>query len=217
MAKDFIELGRRVKIKTQCAVTNGEKPIGYSIGPALEAKEALEILMRKKVVPEQIDKVCQIAGALLEMVGRDDGVELAAEILRSGKAERKIREIIAQQGGNAKIMPEDIAIGEHVFIVKAENAGYLQWMDNNALVEVARATGAPKDREAGVILHKKVGERVKKGEPLFTIYSAKSRKIDRAMKLLEDVRVCGVAEKGEILIHRVKEIPVPKKAFILER
>ena len=217
LAKDFIELGRRVNIKTQCTITSGEQPIGYAVGPALEAREALEILMRRKVVPEQIDKVCHIAGALLEMVGRNNGYDIAFQILKSGKAEKKMREIISQQGGNPNVTPEDIEVGEYTFDVKSENAGNLLWIDNNGLVEVARAAGAPKDKEAGVLLHKKLGERVRKGESLFTIYSAKSRKMEMARKLLEEVRVCGVAEKGEMLIQRVREIPVPKKAFILER
>ena len=217
IARDFIELGRRVNIRTQCTITNGEQPIGHAVGPALEAREALEILMRRKTVPEQIDKVCHIAGALLEMVGRNDGYGLAAGILNSGKAEKKMREIISQQGGNPDVKPEDVAVGEYTFNMKSNNAGSVLWVDNNALVEIARAAGAPKDKEAGVILHKKLGERVRKGELLFTIYAAKSRKIERARKLLEEVRVYGVAEKGEMLIQRVKDIPISKKAFILER
>ena len=216
LAKDFIELGRRVNIRTQCTITNGEQPIGYAIGPALEAREALEILMRRKIVPEQIDKVCHIAGTLLEMVGRNNGYDIAAGILNSGKAEKKMREIISQQGGDPNVKPEDVGVGEYTFDVKSKNSGTL-WIDNNALVEVARAAGAPKDKEAGVILHKKLGERVRKGESLFTIYAAKSRKIERARKHLEEFRVCRVAEKGEMLIQMVKDIPISKKAFILER
>ena len=217
LARDFIELGRRVNIRTQCTITSGEQPIGYAIGPALEAREALQILMRRKIVPEQIDKVCHIAGTLLEMVGRNNGYDIAAGILNSGKAEKKMREIISQQGGDPNVKPEDIVVGEYTFDVKSKNAGTLLWIDNNALVEVARAAGAPKDKEAGVILHKKLGERVRKGESLFTLYAAKSRKIERARKHLEEVRVCRVAEKGEMLIQMVKDIPISKKAFILER
>ncbi|MBI2126364.1 MAG: AMP phosphorylase [Thaumarchaeota archaeon] len=216
LAKDFIELGRRVNIKTQCTVTNGEQPIGYAVGPALEAREALEVLMRKRIVPELMDKVCHIAGALLEMVGRHDGVELAAEVLKSGKAEKKMREIIDQQGGDGKIRPEDIAVGEHTFNLVSENSGSIRWIDTTALVEVARAAGAPKDREAGVILNKKFGENVKKSEKLLTVYSSKSRKLERTIEMLQAMPVFAVGEKGEMLIHRVKEVP-PTKAFILER
>ena len=144
------------------------------------------------------------------------GMELE-EILRSGKAEKKMREIISQQGGDPKIMPEDIDVGEHTHDVKSAHSGRVFWIDNNALVEVARAAWAPKDREASVILHKKLGDSVKKGEPLFSIYASKARKIDRAVDMLEEIRVYGVAEKGEMLIHRVKEVPLAKKAFILER
>jgi AMP phosphorylase len=70
LAKDFINLGKKLDIKTQCAVTFGEEPIGHTIGPALEAREALEVLMRRKNLPDLIDKATGIAGILLEMVGK---------------------------------------------------------------------------------------------------------------------------------------------------
>lgn len=150
------------------------------------------------------------------MVGRHDGAELAAEVLKSGRAEKKMREIIGCQGGDEKIQPEDIAVGEHIFNLVSENSGNIKWVDTIALVEVARAAGAPKDREAGVILHKKFGENVKKGGKLLTVYASKSRKLERAIEMLQETPVFSVGEKGEMLIHRVKEVP-PTKAFILER
>src|SRR5207245_268467 len=91
LAKDFIELGRRLDIKTQCAITYGEQPLGTAIGPNLEAREALEILMNKRQVPDVIDKVTHVAGLLLEMTGKENGQVLALETLKSGKAEKKIR------------------------------------------------------------------------------------------------------------------------------
>src|SRR5574337_1562476 len=68
LAKELIELGRRLGIHTQCVLTNGEKPIGFALGPALEAREALSVLMNKSIVPDLVDKVCHIAGSIFEMV-----------------------------------------------------------------------------------------------------------------------------------------------------
>jgi AMP phosphorylase len=217
LAKDFIELGKRLGIKTRCAITYGEQPVGYSIGPALEAREALEVLMNKKIVPDLIDKVVDLSGIIFEMVGKRNGREIALKILKSGKAEKKLREIIALQGGNEKIKPNDIKVGEFSFDVISDSNGILLWLSNSGLVEVARAAGSPKDKGAGILLNKKIGEKVRKGEKVFTIFAEKERKLDRAIKLLEEEKVFAVGERMEMLIHEIKELPLHKKVFILER
>ncbi len=216
LAKDFIELGRRLGITTQCAVTYGEQPVGYTIGPALEAREALEVLMNKKSVPDVVDKATHIAGMILEMCGKGDQ-KTAMDILKSGDAEKKLREIISDQGGNEKIKPEDIEVGGYGFDVHADDNGLVLWINNHALVDIARAAGAPKDKGAGIELYKKVGDGVKKGEKLFTVFAEKSRKLERVQKIIDENGAIGVGSRREMLIHSVKEIGVAKKAFILER
>jgi len=217
LAKDFMELGRRLNIKVQCAITYGEQPVGYTIGPALEAQEALSVIMGERYVPDLIDKATDIAGMLLEMSGAKNGKTLAMEILKSGKAEKKLREIIEAQGGKPEIKPEDIHIGEKTFTVRSKKKGYLLWINNASLVELARLAGAPKDKGAGVRLHKKIGDVVKKNDPLFTIYAERGIKLQRAIDRLEESYVLGIGERMEMLIHEVKELPVPKKMFMLER
>lgn len=216
LAKDFIELGKKLGIKTQCAITYGEQPIGYSIGPALEAKEALEVLMRKKSVPDLVDKATHIADILLKMVGKD-GQALAAEIIRSGKAEKKLREIIFEQGGDSEIKPEDIKIGDYGLDICSEKNGFVLWINNAALTDVVRGAGSPKDKGAGVQLCKKIGDSVKKGEKLLTIYAEKMRKLERARKVFEGEKIIGVGKRMEMLIEEVKELPIHKKVFIFER
>lgn len=217
LGKEFIELGRRLNIHTQCVLTYGEQPVGYSVGAGLEAREALEILMGKSRSPDVIDKVSHLAGALLEMVGINNGRQVALDILKSGKAEKKLREIIYSQGGDSEIKPEDIEVGKYGFEVKSEHDGVVLWIDNNAIVSVARAAGSPKDKQAGVIIHKKLNDPVKKGETLFTIYSDKTTKLSAAEKIASEDHAYGVAGRREMVIHRLKEIPKTKRAFILER
>jgi len=214
LAKDFIELGKRLKIKTQCAITYGEQPIGYTIGPALEVKEMLEVIMRKRNVVDVVDKACHIADILLKMTGKE---QKALEVLKSGKAEEKLREIIAQQGGNAAVKPEDIEIGDYGLDICADRGGYVLWINNTGFADVARAAGAPKDKGAGVLLHKKLGFKVEKGERLFTVYAEKARKLERVRKITEENGIMGVGDRVEMLIHEVKEVPVHKKSFMLER
>jgi AMP phosphorylase len=217
LAKDFMELGRRLDIKVRCAVTYGEQPIGYTIGPALEAQEALGVLLGKTKAPDLVDKAINIAGILLEMSGKSNGRDIASNMLRSGKAEKKIREIIEAQGGNPKIKPEDIAIGEKTFTVCSAKKGYLLWINNASLVETARLAGAPKDKGAGIRLFKKIGDLVKKNECLFTIHAERGLKLQRALDKLESYLVLGIGERMEMLIHEIKERPVSKKTFMIDR
>ena len=217
LAKDFMELGRRLDIRVQCAVTYGEQPVGRTIGPALEVREALRVITGKANSPDLVDKATDISGILLEMGGRSSGKETTLEILRTGKAEAKLREIIEAQGGDPNVKPEDIEIGEQTFTVRSKRKGYLLWLNNSPLAEIARLAGAPKDKGAGIYLHKKVGDTVKKNEPLFTIYAERDLKLQRALDELERSHVLGVGERAEMLIHEVRERPVTKKAFMLER
>ena len=216
LANDFIGLGRKLGMKVQCAITYGEQPLGHAIGPALEAKEALEVLMRKKAAPDLVDKATHIAGMILEMVNRGDQ-KTALDVIKSGKAEEKLREIIFEQGGDNEVKPDDILIGEYGIDFAAEENGYVLWINNAELSEVARAAGSPKDKGAGVLLHKKLGDKVKKGEKLFTVYAEKMRKLERVRKIFDEEKIIGTGERMEMLIEKVKELPVHKKTFILER
>ena len=217
LAKDFIQLGNLLGIKVNCAITYGEQPIGNAIGPALEAREALEILMRKKIVPDQIDKVLDIAALLLELVGKKDGKTLAKKVLETGKAERKLREIIKEQGGDPKIKPEDIPIGEYTLDFISDQDGFVFWIDNNKLIQIARAAGAPKDKGAGVYVYKKVGDKIRKGEIVLKVFAERERKLTRAEKILEEEKPIGIGERAEMLIQAIKEKVEHKKTFILER
>lgn len=217
LARDIIELGRRLGMHTHCVLTYGEQPVGFTIGPALEAREALEVLMRRTVVPDLFDKVCHLAGAIFEIVGKKNGYNLAKEILRTGKAEKKLREIISLQGGDPNVRPDGLDIGEHAINVRAKKAGQVLWMDNNILVEIARAAGSPKDKGAGIVLKKKQGDRVKSNDILFTIYAEKSRKLSRAEDVLAEQEPIGIGRRMEMFVHKVKEVPVVKRAFALDR
>jgi AMP phosphorylase len=217
LARDFIELGRRLDIKVQCAVTYGEQPVGHTIGPALEAREALGVLTGKAEAPDLVDKATNIAGILLEMSGKSNGKETALEILRSGKAEKKMREIIDAQGGNSDVKTEDIPVGDQTHTVRSGKEGYLLWINNASLVEVARLAGAPKDKGAGIHLYKKIGDKVKRNEPMLTIHAERDLKLQRALDELERSDVLGIGERMDMLIHEVRELPVAKRTFMIER
>lgn len=216
LAKDFIELGDKLDIKTVCAITYGEQPIGNAIGPGLEAREALEILEGKEVL-DQLDKATDLAELLLKTVGVKNGKKIATEAVKSGKAREKLKEIIEAQGGNPRVKPSDMPIGQYTYELKAERSCYVLWIDNSKLIEIARAAGAPKDKGAGIYLTKKILDKVKSGEEIMRVYAEMERKLDRAIELIETLKPIGVGNKMKMLIQTVEERPYHRKTFFLER
>lgn len=187
-ANDFVELGRRVGIKVECAITYGSQPVGRAIGPALEAREALMALEGKPVSNSLIQKSCSLAGILLEMVGaaeRGKGKAIAEETLKSGKALAKFKEIIKAQGGNPDVTSDQIKVGQFKFDMLALEDGYVEKIDNSAVIQICRMAGAPKDKGAGMLFHKKQGNQVKKGELLYSIYADNEKKLDWAKALAQ--------------------------------
>lgn len=217
LAKELIEVGRRLGIHTHCVLTNGERPIGFAVGPSLEAREALSVLTNKVRVPDLTDKVCHIAGSILEMAGRKNGYQLAKEALRTGKAEQKMREIIGLQGGNPRIKIDDLPIGQEKEEVRAKKTGHVLWMDNVVLIELARAAGAPRDNGAGIIFNKKVGDKVRSGDVIYTVFAEKSRKMSRATEIIGTTEPIGIGEYHEMFIHKIKDPLVVKRSFVMER
>lgn len=187
LARDFLDLGERLGIRVECALTYGAQPIGSAMGPALEAREALETL--KGTGPNSlIEKASSIAGIILEAGGvatKNNGEAIAKEFLADGKALEKFREIVEAQGGNPDVRVRDIrkVIGKNKTTIKAKRDGYVTKIFNRKIANVAKVAGAPHDKGAGVVLHSKGGDSVKKNGKLFTIYAEKKYKLDRAVAL----------------------------------
>ncbi|QLH75094.1 MAG: AMP phosphorylase [Methanomassiliicoccales archaeon] len=184
-AHDFIELGDKLGIRVEAAITYGGQPVGRAIGPALEAREAISILEGAKNPNSVIEKTVALSGMLLDMVNGRGGEERARTMLESGKALAKFREIVAAQGGDPDISSEDIEVGGFQVDVLARKSGYLNKIKNKDLVKIARAAGSPRDKGAGLVINKKVGMKVDEGEKLFTIYSENEVKLQDALSLAQ--------------------------------
>lgn len=201
LAHDFIELGHKVNVQVETAITYGGQPIGYAIGPALEAREALETL-RGDGPGSLVEKSKSLAGIMLELgevASLGLGREMASEILKSGKAYQKMREIMGAQGGNPDIKPEDIPIGDKKETITAPHSGYVTQVYNKRINEIARAAGAPRDKGAGVKLLRKKERKVDKGEPLFEIYAEHETKLEEALAIAR------------------KSLPIKIEGILLER
>lgn len=200
LAREFIDLGERLGMRVECALTFGDIPVGYSIGPKLEVIEALRVLEGATEPNSFIQKSVSLAGIALEMSGkasRGSGTSMAQDILTKGKALEKFRQIIEIQGGDPNVKSGDVIPGEHQFVVKAPASGYVIGMNNRSLITLARTAGAPHDRGAGILLHAKRGKLVKEGDPLFTLFAERSWRLQKAIE--EGRRLMPVLVEGMLL------------------
>jgi len=218
LASDFIELGSRFDMHIECAVTEGSQPIGHNIGPILEAREAIETLMGRGP-HDLVDKATNLAGILFDMVGRENGKQMAHDLIAKGKALEKMREIIEAQGGDPEVSPEDLVPGKYTHDVPAPRDGRVLWFNNRDLARIARAAGTPGSKGAGVKLFAKTGDRVEEGKPMFRIYSESATKLENAVRMLETQLPIEVGTKvGEAMLKkRIGKPTAPSREFILER
>lgn len=218
LAADFMDLGKRLGMNVQVGVTFGEQPLGSAVGPALEAREALSTIMGHGP-PDLHEKVINLAGILLEMVGNTNGKQLAEEFLKSGKAENKLREIIEAQGGNPKVTPEEIIVGHETSTLTAPQDGEVLWVSNEGIARIAKEAGAPRDKGAGLLLKTKLGDHVKKDQIMMEIFAERSTKLESALELAQKLQPVGLSKKPEdrMLMERIPTPTVHKKTFILER
>ncbi|MFX1519902.1 MAG: AMP phosphorylase [Promethearchaeota archaeon] len=184
LARKFVELSDRIGITTEAAITYAGQPVGHAIGPALEAREALQALEGLRPSASLIEKSCALAGVLLEMSGKaakGQGKNLADEILRSGKALEKMKEIIEAQGGTSSVTSQDIAVGNYKAMLYADCDGYITHVDNEKIVKICNIAGTPRDKQAGMLLKAKVGYKVTSGDVLFEIYSSSETRLSKAL------------------------------------
>lgn len=189
LKKEFEKIGKRLKKHVRVLITNGQQPIGNGIGPALEARDILWLLKRDPRRPLDLENKCLMMCAnIFNMVGLKDGYKRALEILNSGKAHRKMAEIIKAQNGK-EIAAEDIRIGKYTYDVLSAKSGVITDIDNLLISRIARIAGAPNDKGAGIYLYRHLGDKVKRGEKLFTIYAESGHELEYAKDMAKSVKV----------------------------
>ncbi len=181
-ARDLMDLGERIGMHVECAITYADQPIGMAIGPNLEARECISILEGEKHPSSVIEKACECAGIILEMGGIPNGAARAKEILDSGEAHKKFMEIVVAQNGRPDLKSSDLQPGKYSYELKAVNPGYVHSIRNKEIVNIAKVAGAPADKGAGLMVYKKKGQRVEAGDVLMTIYAESEAKLKRAQE-----------------------------------
>jgi len=189
MKRQFESIGKKLKKRVKVVMTDGTQPIGNGIGPALEARDVLWLLKRDPRRPLDLErKSLLICANIFSMIGINDGYKKALAILNSGKAYAKMVEIIKAQGGK-EIPAEDIKIGRLSYDILSKRSGRVAAIDNMAISRVARIAGAPDNKGAGVYLYKHVGDKVKRGEKIYTIYSEGKHEFEYAKETAKSSKV----------------------------
>ena len=171
LRKLFEYVGDQIGIHVEVIITDGRQPIGNGIGPVLEARDAMRVLQCDPTAPMDLrQKALRLAGRILEFdpdVRGGQGFTIARDILDSGRALEKMQDIIAAQGAPKRpYVPARLS-----FDVKSPRSGTVTDIDNLQLARIARYAGAPMAKGAGVDLHRKLGDRVQAGEPLYRVHA----------------------------------------------
>ena len=197
LAKHMVAIGNHAAKETVAILTGMEEPLGFAIGNNMEVKEAIEVL--KGGGPEDVKEVSvALAGMMLslglENVSLSQGKRMAKKALSSGQAFEKFKEMVQAQGGDIRYVehPEFFERDAFEGEVLAAEDGFLSGMDTEKIGVAAGLLGAGRetkdsviDMSAGIYLKKKIGDTVKKGEPIAICYAGTKEKLNRGMAMFE--------------------------------
>lgn len=190
----FESIGESLGVAIKVVFGDGTQPIGYGIGPALEARDVLWVLQGDSRAPQDLrNRAITLSGAILEFspdVKMGQGVKIATELLDNGKAWQKFQAICKAQGGM-----REIPIAQYTYSYTATKNGTVTDIDNRRIALVAKLAGAPQDKAAGIDLRVSIGSKVQKKDELFTVHAQSSGELRYALDyLMEESDVIKIEE-----------------------
>ncbi len=207
LAREMVEIGTGYGRETIALVTNMDEPLGRAVGNALEIKEAIETI--KGEGPEDLHELCiQLGSSLLllaERVGNEaEGRLLLEKSIKSGAAYKKLLELVEYQDGDIEYIknPELLPKAKYIIEVKSNKEGYVKALNAEEIGKVALSLGAGRetldskiDLSAGIVLNKKVDDKVKIGDTLVYIHSNNLEKARVAEERIKDIYILGEKNK----------------------
>ncbi|WP_127130433.1 thymidine phosphorylase [Georgenia sp. SYP-B2076] len=197
LARTMVALGADAGVRTVALLTDMSTPLGLTVGNALEVRESVEVLAGGGP-GDVVDLTLALAREMLDAAGRPDADAEAA--LRDGRAMDVWRQMIAAQGGDPDA---DLPVARHQEQVLAESDGVLTGLDAYAVGVASWRLGAGRARKedpvqavAGIELHAKPGDRVRRGEPLMTLHTDTPERFARAKEALDGGVVVDAQAEG---------------------
>ena len=213
LAEGLTRVGRLAGRRCAAVITDMDQPLGYAVGNAVEVKEAIAVL-RGEEEGDLMELCLTLGGCMLQEAGAAGTAEEARtrliETIRDGSALQKLAELVKAQGGDERAV-YDTALLPNAAVkleVPSDTAGYVRHIMAERVGLVSMHLGGGRvtkedviDLSVGVVLHKKVGDRVEQGESLGTVHASDPEKAAQAAELL---RAC----------YALSETPVERPPFI---
>ncbi|WP_373209212.1 pyrimidine-nucleoside phosphorylase [Allofournierella massiliensis] len=218
LAKAMVSIGQHNGRKVAALITDMDTPLGHNIGNSLEVIESVEVL--KGHGPADLTEVCyQLAANMLYLAGKgtlEECRRMAEEAVASGAAYEKLKQMFAAQGGDVSVLddPDKFQKAKFSRPLLASESGYLVRMNTEMVGNASVGLGAGRitkedviDFAAGIVLHKKTGDKVEKGECLATLYADHEEKFDAAEEMFRAALTFGPAPEPvpALVMARVTE------------
>jgi pyrimidine-nucleoside phosphorylase len=216
LAELLVDTGERMGKRVAALITDMDQPLGNKVGNALEVEEIVELLHGEG--PEDLRELTdELAGWMFYLGERtksvEEGKKLSAELVRSGEAWQRFRRMVELHGGEVAAVDDVSRLprAAKTMVVAAPADGFVTAIRCEQVGTAGVILGGGREKKedsvdpaVGFVLHKKVGERVKKGEPLTTIHYSSEERGQRARKLIEESYQVGAQlPKARPLVHRV--------------
>ena len=208
LANCMVKIGKSFNKDVRAEITDMNQPLGMAIGNILEIKECIETLQGRG--PPDLNEICLSSGSiLLEQAklfkNRDEARKVLEENLKNGKAYNKFREFVIAQGGDVEYCdhPEKFAVAKNLIQIKSKSSGYIKSIKALEIGTASMKLGGGReklddiiDMTAGIMLNKKVGDKIEKDELLCTLHTNKEN-VDNIIKMVENAFII-VNEKVDI-------------------
>lgn len=212
LAQAMVNIGNQVGRRTMAVISDMSQPLGRAIGNALEVQEAIDTLRGEG--PEDLTALCLTLGSQMVLLANkasslEEAEQLLQEAISSGRALEKFKQFIINQGGDASVVDDSERLPQSQFIVEvpAKTAGYVTEIVADELGTAAMWLGAGRatkeseiDLAVGLMLNKKVGDRVEEGESLVSIHTNKID-IDHVITKIYDNITIGAHAEAPVLIY----------------
>ncbi len=198
LAKIFIATGAKMGRKVVAVISAMEEPLGFAIGNSLEVIEAIETLQGNG--PEDLTQLCLDLGVEMLLLSgvtktKNESEELLKSLIDSGAAFEKFKSFVHAQGGDVQMIEQTDLLPKSPYseVIKCEKEGFVTKLDALSIGNASVVLGAGRatkeseiDYGAGILLKKKVGDYVKKDEPLAILYSNVNNNFAKAKSLMVD-------------------------------
>lgn len=213
LAQTMVSIGKNLNKNIKAVVTNMDQPLGYAIGNALEIKEVLEVLSGKEV-QDLVEIVITLACESITLINPNAELNLEkklTDLLLKGNALKKFNEMILAQGGNLQQMFKEDNKAKYIEVMKSTFDGCIHSIDALLVGEVVHSLGAGRklitdkiDHSVGIVLYKKAGDNVSKGESILEIYAKDNNSCkDAKAKLQNAVKITQSKPIKQKLIHEI--------------